>query len=82
VRNIMIHGEYQPRAVPRGPALDPGQLLARGGMTADELLRHYVTHVYMLTGSYQETARRLKIDRRTARSKVDPALLEQLRARA
>jgi hypothetical protein len=49
-------------------------------LTAEELLRRYCTMVYARTGSYEETARRLQIDRRTARARVDTTLLEQLKA--
>jgi hypothetical protein len=38
--------------------------------------------VYAETGSYTETARRLGLDRRTTRLKVDPAWLETLRGTA
>ena len=48
-------------------------------MTADELLRRYCTIVYVQTGNYVETARRLAVDRRTVKSKIDPQLLEKLR---
>jgi transcriptional regulator with AAA-type ATPase domain len=76
VRNVMIRGSYRPPAVLAEPAdgdplLDP---IRAGTLTADELLRRYCTHVHALTGSYQETARRLGIDRRTVRAKVDPGL--------
>ena len=47
-------------------------------LTASELLIRYCTLVYSQTGSYEETARRLEIDRRTVKAKVDPALLSQL----
>ena len=47
-------------------------------MTADELLRHYCTLVYARTRNYLDTARRLGIDRRTVRAKVDPAMLAEL----
>ena len=40
----------------------------------------YVTIVYSRTGSYEETARRLGLDRRTVKAKVDAALLGRLRA--
>jgi hypothetical protein len=50
-----------------------------GRLTADELLRRYVTIVYSRTGSYEETARRLGLDRRTVKAKVDAALLGRLR---
>jgi len=80
VRNVMIRGSYRPPAAlaePRGsdPLLDP---IRDGTLTADELLRRYCTHVHALTGSYQETARRLGIDRRTVRAKVDHRLLAEL----
>ena len=45
---------------------------ARAGvLTAEELLGRYVTIVYSRTGSYEETARRLGLDRRTVKAKVD-----------
>jgi hypothetical protein len=42
-------------------------------------LCRYCTLVYAQTGSYLETARRLQLDRRTVKSKIDAQLLEQLR---
>jgi hypothetical protein len=53
--------------------------VSQGALTAEELLARYCSLVYAATGSYQETARRLGIDRRTVRSKVDPAEVEALR---
>ncbi len=80
VRNVLIRKEYHP---PQLPANSPHQEFARaltnGGLTADELLRRYCTQVYAQTGSYEETARRLQLDRRTVKSKIDPELLDQLR---
>ena len=52
---------------------------APGALTADELLQRYVTIVYSRRGSYEETARRLGLDRRTVKAKVDAALLARLR---
>ncbi len=84
VRNVMIRGSYRPptglaEAADDDPNGDPffGPIRA-GTLTADELLRRYCTHVHALTGSYQETARRLGIDRRTVRAKVDRRLLAAL----
>ena len=48
------------------------------GTLMGELLRRYCTLVYAETGSYQETARRLDLDRRTVKDKVDPELLSRL----
>jgi len=50
-----------------------------GRLTANAMLSRYCTVVYRQTGSYEETARRLSIDRRTVKSKVDPELLARLR---
>ncbi|MDE2904704.1 MAG: hypothetical protein OXQ28_01325, partial [Acidobacteriota bacterium] len=52
--------------------------LGEGSLTADELLGRYCTTVYARTGSYQETARRLQLDRRTVKRHVDPELLARL----
>ena len=49
-----------------------------GRLTANDLLTRYVTIVYSRTGSYEETARRLELDRRTVKAKVDRAMLAGL----
>jgi DNA-binding NtrC family response regulator len=84
VRNVMIHGEYRPPrpTAPTGPREELTQAIVAGSLTAEELLRRYCTLVYAQTGSYQETARRLGLDRRTVKEKVDPALLGLLRGSA
>jgi transcriptional regulator with AAA-type ATPase domain len=80
VRNVMIRGEYRP---PR--ADNPGALqrvadeVMAGSLSADELLRRYCTVVYSVSGSFLETGRRLRLDRRTVREKIDSALLAELR---
>jgi DNA-binding NtrC family response regulator len=82
VRNVLIRRRYNP---PRAQRLatdgDGYQSLAEdvshGRLTVDELLRHYCTLVYAQTGSYEATARRLKLDRRTVKSKVDARLLKE-----
>ena len=83
VRNVMIRGSYRPPQAPQSNArarfLDS---IAAGALSADDLLRRYCTLVYAQTGSYQETGRRLGIDRRTVREKVDAALLAELQGRA
>ena len=53
-----------------------------GRLSADELLTRYVTISYSRTGSYEETARRLGLDRRTVKSKVDRGLLGEIGAAA
>jgi len=80
VRNVLIHREYRPALRVSTDSRD--ELLAaigRGTLTADQLLTRYCTLVYADTGSYQETARRLGLDRRTVRAKVDPEQAGSLR---
>ncbi len=80
VRSILIRKEYKPLR-PRSLSIreDFTKAIVGGTLTADDLLRRYCTLVYSQTGSYEETARRLLLDRRTVKSKIDPQLLEQLR---
>ena len=82
VRNVLVHGDYMPEASsptpvsePQGPASGNGHhsphnlaaALDAGQLTADELLHRYVTRVHQLSGSYEEAARRLGLDRRTVK---------------
>jgi hypothetical protein len=79
VRNVMVRGEYHPpmaAAAPGAPGLADAFLA--GTLTAEAMLRRYCTVVYARTGSYLEAARRLGLDRRTVKEKIDPALLAEL----
>ena len=80
VRNVMIRGSYQPSTAGPRPESRASfvDALFDGALTADELLRRYCTLVYARTRNYLDTARRLGIDRRTVRAKVDPAMLAEL----
>jgi len=80
VRNVLIRRSYQP-PTPRSPshAETLTEDLRQGDLTADELLRRYCTMVYARCGSYEEAARRLALDRRTVKAKVDTELLEQIK---
>jgi transcriptional regulator with PAS, ATPase and Fis domain len=80
VRSVLIRKGYQP-VQPRAGSVHEGlsKAVGDGKLTADELLRRYCTLVYSQTGSYEETARRLQLDRRTVKSKIDPQFLAQLR---
>jgi len=81
VRNVMIRGEYRPpRAANVSARRRVAEEMLAGALSADELLRRYCTLVYAETRSYQETARRLDLDRRTVKDKVDPDLLTRLGA--
>lgn len=81
VRNILIRREYQTaRWNDRAAAPDIFDEARGGALTASELLSRYCTFVYAQTESYEETARRLEIDRRTVKAKVNAELLKAMRA--
>ncbi len=67
VRGVMVHGDYLPIAEAQ-PSEQSGVL--EGLLTEEQLLRWYTALVYKQTGSYQEVARRLGIDRRTVAGRV------------
>jgi len=72
VRNVLVRQEYRPpQPHPLSSHEEFSRAFTNGTLTADELLRRYCTLVYSQTGSYEETARRLQLDRRTAKSKID-----------
>ncbi|MBN2450096.1 MAG: sigma-54-dependent Fis family transcriptional regulator [Lentisphaeria bacterium] len=78
VRNILVRSEYYPG---RRPASDGFEDAFRAGkLSADEVLSRYCTQVYALTGNYQETARRLGLDHRTVKARIDERLLTRLRS--
>ena len=78
IRNIVIHNDYQ--VLRKSPPQANDQLLAalnKGEMSAEDLLRRYCTMIYARTRNYKETARRLGLDHRTIKSKIDPELLTE-----
>ncbi len=68
VRNVLVRKEYRPtsRAMESPWLVD----LREGSLTAEELLEAYCAHLYERSGNYLETARKLGLDRRTVKSKV------------
>lgn len=68
VRNITVHGDYQPENLEK-PAAGEGIAGAwsRGEFTAEELLARYVAEQYARIPNYEELGRRLKLDRRTVK---------------
>ena len=81
VRNILIRGEYRiPAIVEDDPRRNLTASVASGELTAEELLTRYCTLVYAQTGNYQDAARRLELDRRTVKGKIDAELLATLRS--
>ena len=79
VKNVLIRRNYRPaRAAADGP-VEQFLIDARAGrLSAAELLSRYVTFAFHRTGSYEETARQLELDRRTVKAKVDRELLALL----
>ena len=72
VRNVIIRRSYRPLA--QAAPGDEEEFFERyraGALSADELLAHYAARVYRLTGSYEEAARRMGLDRRTVKAKVE-----------
>ena len=70
VRNVLVRKRYRPaRRAPSGSALD--QALQTSGLDAEALLDRYAALVYRETRSYVETGRRLGLDRRTVKDRVD-----------
>jgi hypothetical protein len=80
VKNVLIRRNYRPSFRASADAVEEFLSAARAGsLSAEELLGRYVTLVYRRTGSYEETARRLSLDRRTVKAKVDAEFLARLR---
>lgn len=75
MRNLLVRGEYRSArgvAAGGGDAADWNALLAPGEATAETVLRRYVRHVHALNGGNVEaTARRLDLDRRTVRARLE-----------
>lgn len=72
VRNLLLRGEYRPA----GPLLRAGvedwnALIEAGGLTAEELMRRYTRIVFAQAGNIEETARRLDLDRRTVKARLE-----------
>ena len=70
VRNVIIRRSYRPMedTTTADPFLTRFQ---RGELSADEVMGHYAALVYRQTGTYEATARRLGLDRRTVKAKVE-----------
>ena len=72
IKNVLIRRDYRPSRSKAEDPLDQFTIDLRAGhLTAEQLVSGYCTLVYRQTGSYEETARRLGIDRRTVKSKVN-----------
>jgi DNA-binding NtrC family response regulator len=81
VRNIMIRGSYQP-VMEENAGLPEDTFSAAfraGKLQAEEVLAYYAALVYRQTGSYEEAARRLGLDRRTVKARVEAYLKAQIK---
>jgi transcriptional regulator of acetoin/glycerol metabolism len=72
VRNVLVRKRYRPARRIAAPAL-LDQALLESRLSADELLDRYCAAVYRQTHSYVETGRRLGLDRRTVKERVERA---------
>lgn len=71
VRNILIHGSYEAEIL----GMSKGQVerikeSASAGLSANQLLSRYAQELHRCCGSYEETARVMQVDRRTAKRYV------------
>ena len=67
VKNVMIRRDYRPARAAGG---DWVEQMRAGRLTADELMARYCALVYSQTGSYEQTAARIGLDRRTVKSRI------------
>lgn len=76
-RSVLLHGRYTPAArLPQPTKTEAwADLPAGAARPLEEVLERYVSWVFAETGSYLETARRLGVDRRTVKAKVDRRLV-------
>jgi DNA-binding NtrC family response regulator len=69
VRRVLLTGHYAAQAAPTAAGAQARFLAAleSGALTADELLAGYCARLHAQLGSYEEVARRTRLDRRTVR---------------
>ncbi len=77
VRNVLVRKRYDPPERVANDASDLPAAVAAGTLSADELLTRYVAHVHSRLGTYEAAARRLGIDRRTVKARVQAARREE-----
>ena len=78
VRNCLVRGEYHPARSVETIDADKAWLsdAERGTLSADELLTHYCRWVYRQVGTYEKTAERVGLDRRTVKRKITDAPMQ------
>lgn len=76
VRNVLVRKSYAPpkpaeASTNSGDAVEQlAAAMREGKLTAEDVIREYCRIVYRQTGSYEATARRVGLDRRTVKAKV------------
>ena len=70
VRNVIIRRSYRPLERTATGEEEWIRKFRAGEYTADDLLARYAAEVYRITGSYEEAAHRMALDRRTVKAKV------------
>lgn len=87
IRNVMIRKSYTPASQSRiDAAASPrdhfAQAVAEGRFSLDNLIEHYVSMIYAEEGQhYVRAAKRLNMDWRTLKQKLNPSLVEEYSAR-
>ncbi len=73
VRNITVHGKYEPESRSAGQGKEASLLHAwdAGSYTAESLLARYVADQYTKIPNYEELGRRLGLDRRTVKKYLE-----------
>jgi transcriptional regulator with PAS, ATPase and Fis domain len=72
VKNVLIRRDYRPSQIRPASHMEELQRdFTAGRLKAEDLICRYASLVYGQTGSYEETARRIGLDRRTIKAKVD-----------
>lgn len=80
VRNVMVRRCYIPAGTSRRQEAVSaperlGQAVAAGELNLQDLMRHYVSMIYAAEGQYDLAAKRLGIDWRTLKQRLDGALV-------
>lgn len=74
LRNVIVQGCYRPieKSVKTvsGSAIELAEAMERSELSADEMVSRYCEIVYSTTGSYEQTGRRLRLDRRTVKRRL------------
>jgi hypothetical protein len=83
VRNVMIRGSYRPPSTPRGgpggPVEELVQQVREVELTAEDLLARYCALAFERAGrSFTAAGRRLGLDWRVVKRRLDPVFLERL----